>query len=193
MPRPKEFDVDRALAGALDCFRLRGYEGSSISNLLDSMGISRQSMYDTFGDKYSLFMDSLNLYYETYIESWMGILEAPDASLKEIRQFFSSYAEFLCSDQDRKSCLFANTALEMASTDAQILDMIDDFNERLIEGFSEAITTAIKNGELFQTKAPTPYAKFLTNTFWGMGLTAKTGVTKNEIIQVVNVGLSVLK
>jgi AcrR family transcriptional regulator len=62
MARPREFDRDEAVRLAIDVFREKGFEGTSTDDLLCAMGIGRQSMYDTFGDKRGLYIEALRRY-----------------------------------------------------------------------------------------------------------------------------------
>ncbi len=64
MARHKEFDQDEALQKAMEAFWARGYEATSMQDLVEHMGINRQSLYDTFGDKHSLFLKALDRYHE---------------------------------------------------------------------------------------------------------------------------------
>ncbi|MFA9412981.1 MAG: TetR/AcrR family transcriptional regulator, partial [Deltaproteobacteria bacterium] len=64
MARAKEFDREVVLERAMEFFWAQGYEAASMRELLDTMDIGRQSLYDTFGDKHSLFLASLQHYYE---------------------------------------------------------------------------------------------------------------------------------
>ena len=66
MPRKKEFDVDAVLNKAMEAFWTRGYEATSLNDLLDCMQIQRASLYNAFGDKHSLFLDALRRYDTVY-------------------------------------------------------------------------------------------------------------------------------
>ncbi len=193
MARPKEFDIDNALSGAMECFRQNGYGATAIPDLLEAMKISRQSLYDTYGDKYTLYLSSLDQYYEYHLVPKLETLEAKSASLDEIWDFFFSLVEYHCSMIKRTSCFLANAALEMPGDNEDIREIINDFNKRMVDALSGAITRSIKTGELRQIKAPEPIAKFLANLYWGIVLNAKTGTSKMDLNQTVNVALSILK
>ena len=68
MARPKEFDRDEALERALNLFREKGYEATSVGELVNAMGVQRQSLYDTFGDKHGLFRAALERYSQMRVE-----------------------------------------------------------------------------------------------------------------------------
>ena len=77
MARPKAFDRDRTLARALELFQAKGYEATSIQDLVDAMGIGRQSLYDTFGDKEALYREALERYVAEGPRSVLVALESP--------------------------------------------------------------------------------------------------------------------
>ena len=77
MARPKAFDVERALDRAVEVFWTRGYEATSLCDLLEHMEIGRQSLYDTFGDKHGLFLAALERYRRAMSQSLLGALERP--------------------------------------------------------------------------------------------------------------------
>ena len=81
MARPREFDQDKALRAAIRLFSQQGFAGTSTDELMRVMGIGRQSMYDTFGDKRSLFLKALELYVSESVDSIMGELERPGPGL----------------------------------------------------------------------------------------------------------------
>ena len=77
MTRPKAFDRDRALTRALELFQAKGYEATSIQDLVLAMGIGRQSLYDTFGDKEALYREALLRYVAEGPRAVLVALESP--------------------------------------------------------------------------------------------------------------------
>ncbi|MBW2548533.1 MAG: TetR/AcrR family transcriptional regulator [Deltaproteobacteria bacterium] len=113
MARAKEFDREVVLERAMRFFWEQGYEAASMRDLLDVMEIGRQSLYDTFGDKHSLFLASLAYYYEIGIGSVVAQLSAPDGGLAAIEEYFDGMARRMTTKPYR-SCLLINSAIELA-------------------------------------------------------------------------------
>jgi AcrR family transcriptional regulator len=88
MARPKEFERDTALDDAIAIFCEHGFEGTSTDALLGKMGISRQSLYDTFGDKRRLYLEALQRYVEDNVAIQIAALNAPPSPLKEVMPAF---------------------------------------------------------------------------------------------------------
>src|SRR5258708_33708597 len=90
MARQKEFDRDEVLHKAMEVFWTRGYEGASVQDLVKHMGINRQSIYDTFGDKHALFLQALDRYREIQSRKVFAVLERPGSMEQNLRQLFAA-------------------------------------------------------------------------------------------------------
>ncbi len=116
MGRPKAFSERDALEKALDIFWQRGYRGVGLTELLDGMGIARQSLYDTFGNKRQLFIKTIEHYRNTRLAGALALLErdgSPTQNVKALMRFF----EQLALDKRARGCLVANSLVEMGPHD----------------------------------------------------------------------------
>ena len=110
MARLKAFDEDRALDLAVDCFWSRGYEGTSVRDLAESMGIGGASLYNTYGDKRALFVRSLERYANRSMRERIARLEANRRPKEAILAFLAEIIDRSVADPDRKGCLLVNSA-----------------------------------------------------------------------------------
>jgi TetR/AcrR family transcriptional repressor of nem operon len=101
MTRIKEFDPERALESAMELFWCRGYEATSVRDLLDEMGIGRGSMYDTFGDKRALFLAALDRFEETRVSRANEILGGSASASEGIRRLLETSVEGLAAHEPR--------------------------------------------------------------------------------------------
>jgi TetR/AcrR family transcriptional repressor of nem operon len=138
--RLKEFDEERAIDEAVDCFWARGYEATSVRDLADAMGIGGTSLYNAYGDKRALFVKCLERYANRSSRERMARLEEKHAPKEAIRAFLTEIIERSLKDRDCKGCLLVNSALDVAPHDTAIgkaiaayLDEIRDFFRRNIE------------------------------------------------------------
>ncbi|HYX30172.1 MAG TPA: TetR/AcrR family transcriptional regulator, partial [Pyrinomonadaceae bacterium] len=109
MARQKEFDRDIVLHKAMEVFWARGYEGASIQDLVKHMGINRQSIYDTFGDKHSLFLEALDRYREIQSRKVFEILDRPGSVKRNLKLLFQEVIDKSLSDKDRRGCFVGNS------------------------------------------------------------------------------------
>src|SRR5215213_1124004 len=114
MARHKEFDSDEALQKAMEVFWSRGYEAASIQDLVGHMGISRQSLYDTFGDKHALYLQALDRYREVEGRKMFELLERPGPVKRALRQLFESVVECALGEGERRGCFVGNATSELA-------------------------------------------------------------------------------
>src|SRR6267378_420333 len=108
MARHKEFDRDETLQKAMEVFWSRGYEAASIQDLVTHMGINRQSLYDTFGDKHALYLLALDRYLEVESRKVFELLERPGSVKRSLRQLFEGVVERSLCDRQRRGCFMGN-------------------------------------------------------------------------------------
>jgi TetR/AcrR family transcriptional regulator, transcriptional repressor for nem operon len=151
MARLKEFDEERAIDKAVDCFWARGYEATSVRDLADAMGIGGTSLYNAYGDKRALFVKCLERYANRSSRERMARLEEKHAPKEAIRAFLTEIIERSLKDRDCKGCLLVNSALDVAPHDSAIgkaiaayLDEIRAFFRRNID--AARLTGAVPKG-----------------------------------------------
>ena len=193
MPRPKSFDEDLVLDQAVQLFWERGYEGTSLADLETHLGLGRQSLYNTFGDKQSLFLKALERYRRNVAEGVMAQLNAPDAGLDAIRAFFRTSVESLTSPGPRRACLVTNTILERGSEDADALLSCSHARAGLERAFRHALAQAKARGELPESLDVEATATLLVIQDYGLNVLAKTGASAGELHAAVEVLLAGLR
>lgn len=190
MARSKQFDPKDALAAAMNAFWRLGYENTSLDVLMREMGIAKQSLYDTFGDKRALYLTALAHY--------------RDESHASMRQLFSSsrsvregFAELLFGlsaesrEQHARGCLLLSANMVRVSGDAVIADLLRR-NQATVESiFAEALRRARSEGELSRRQDPAALARFFVATVQGMRAMARLKSDRRALDQVAKVALSV--
>jgi len=126
---------------AMEAFWLHGYQGIGIQALLKHMGISRQSLYNTFGDKRQLFLRVLEHYAKNYLGPQVALLERPGSSTDNIVACVDAVCELARKDQPR-GCLVSNTLVELAPHDPEIKALI----QSLMSGLDQALQQCIRRG-----------------------------------------------
>lgn len=183
--RPQEFDRETALGKAMELFWSQGYQAAGMQALTEHMGISKQSLYNTFGDKHGLLKEAIDYYSKQMCRTWSGVLNAPGSPLKNLDVFFSFVESYLFSKNFR-GCLFANTALEMGHKDPVIQKLLKKRGADLDALIEEALKKALDAGELKKSANARSLTRFIMNTIRGLMVTAKGGGTNAEIKDVFN-------
>ena len=191
MARRKEFDPDQALAKAMAVFWRLGYENASLELLLREMGIAKQSLYDTFGDKRGLYMKALAYYRRQTNDGLRGLFGA-GRPVKEVfaKLLFGLSAE--SKHQHERGCLLLSANLERDTSDATLAEFLRD-NQAEVEGiFREALLRARKAGELSRNADTKALARFFTVTIQGMRAMARLRSDRKSLEQVARVALATL-
>jgi TetR/AcrR family transcriptional regulator, transcriptional repressor for nem operon len=190
MARPKEFEPEHALAKAMNLFWRYGYENTSLEALLKEMGIARQSLYDTFGDKRSLYLEAL-AYYRDQTNSQMQKMLDEIPSVKEgfAKLLYGIAAE--TREQHERGCLLLSANLLRDPKDSVVKDLLRD-NQARVEGiFCTALTRAQKQKELPRKDDPAALARFFVVTIQGMRAMARLKSDRKALNQVARVALAV--
>ena len=165
----KKFDPETVLRAAMEVFWARGYEAASLAELLAYMGISRKSMYDTFGNKQALFLKALEHYAQTNLRSIKEQLSAPGSPLGNIEQLLISMQK-THGKSGSKGCLLGTCTADFDTSDVEIAPVLRSYFNRLENIYYEAIYQAQAAGELSKEASPRDLARMLVCTTQGMAL-----------------------
>lgn len=148
MPRPKQFDPDKILDQAMRVFWQKGYEATSIQDLVETLGINRFSLYDSFGDKRGIFIRALERYTDQVFARSLTELESSELGLEAIESYFAGLAQWAESPLNKRGCLLVNTAVEQASHDRVTHAHLRRQYERVEQAFLSALRRAEQRGQL---------------------------------------------
>ena len=192
MARTKDFDEDEVLKKAMNLFWHKGYNGTSMQDLVDGLGISRSSMYDTFGDKHTLFIRALENYKKIATNEMKTLVDNASSAKETIRRMFEYIIAELLSDKQHKGCFLVNAGVEMAPHDAEVNKMLCENDRQLEHYFNEAIKKGQNSGEISNEQSSHALAQFILNTIKGMRVTAKSAADKKVFKDIVEVTMKVL-
>jgi TetR/AcrR family transcriptional repressor of nem operon len=193
MARPKTFDPDVALDKAMHVFWHKGYEATSMEDLLDAMDLNRGSLYDTFGDKRELFLKAMDRYCAGGgVGSRISILNEPGPALPLIRRFINAMLEFALSDPLRRGCLITNTVMELAPHEKAIGRQLAGRFQMLEDAFFKLLARAQKENELAREKDPRALARVLVTMMQGTIVMIKAGTPADVLRDTTRTGLSIL-
>lgn len=186
MPRPREFEPEDVVAKAMDLFWRKGYQATSVQDLVDETGINRASLYAAFGDKHGLFLRTLAHYARSVVPLRAGILEQPDASLPQIREYFTAVVNDFSGFGHGRGCLMVNSAIELAVHDPEIADRVADHLEQLEASFAGALGQALERGEIPESSNVPALARFLMATAQGLMVVGKANPDPRLLNDIVD-------
>ena len=189
MGRTKEFDPDTVLRAALDLFWHKGYEATSIQDLVDHLGIGRASIYATFGNKHELYLKALQRYRES--DTVVSRLSQPGSAIAAIRALLHERVEEILADSDHKGCFAINTAAECLPGDDQLTRQVEAAWNTVETAFIGALYRAQAQGELAADRDPRALGGFLITVLEGLYALAKVPDSQ-RLRDATRVALSIL-
>jgi TetR/AcrR family transcriptional regulator, transcriptional repressor for nem operon len=181
--RPKEFDREEALRRAIPVFWEKGFASTSTDDLVRAMGIGRQSLYDTFGDKRRLFLEALRAYNTDGIASILKKLRAGPTALAAIERILVDLAEV--RDRTRSlGCMGVNAICELAGEDAEVRALTQTSAALLEATLRDVIDDGKSKGDIGRAIDSHAAARFLAATLSGMKVQAKAGASVGALRDV---------
>ncbi|MFC3694967.1 TetR/AcrR family transcriptional regulator [Chenggangzhangella methanolivorans] len=191
MGRPKEFDPDTALCAALQVFWKHGYEGASLSDLTEAMGITRPSLYATYGNKEELFRKVLDRYEESHL-CFVADALAERSVLRAIERLLDGYAQVLTDPMHPPGCLGVNSAVCGGGESAAIRKELIARRSLSEATLRERFERASAEGELPAGEDPADWARFVMSVGLGMAVKATSGARRDELEKVGAMALRAL-
>jgi TetR/AcrR family transcriptional repressor of nem operon len=192
MARPRNFDRDTALQKAMHLFWTKGYEGTSMSDLTEVMGISRSSLYETFGDKQKLFLEALN-HYSEQIDRKKAASFANAVSMKQgMKNFLFGTVDFLLKQDLPGGCFYTNTATALGTLDESIQLAIQSGLSKNETFFYTILERGKQNGEIDSEQDIQALSRFFVGLVRGMTVVARITKDRKVLEDIVQVGLKVL-
>ncbi|MEV1077490.1 TetR/AcrR family transcriptional regulator [Streptomyces sp. NPDC050211] len=193
MARTKEFDPDAALQAALELFWQRGYEATSMSDLVEHLGIGRASIYATFGNKHELYLKALDRYSEMRDPRLLRELSQPGPALPAVRAVVRRFAAEAADEARRRAgCFITNTAAELAPHDTAAARRVELSWEHLETPLHSALVRAQAQGELPEDRDPRALARMLLVLMQGLRVVGKASTDPARVRDATEQALSLL-
>ncbi|MGV1793111.1 TetR/AcrR family transcriptional regulator [Rhizobium sp. A37_96] len=174
MARPREFDHDAALDKAVELFRAKGFAGTSTDDLRTAMGLGRQSLYNTFGDKRTLYLQALSAYHRRTVDAHIGRLRSLPSPLDGIRAMLLGLIVDDRAERER-GCMGVGAASEFGTNDAELAELQNKAGAALHRQLVERIDEASALGEIDPRLDADQTAFFIQTTMNGLQLAARAG------------------
>ncbi|WP_419730203.1 TetR/AcrR family transcriptional regulator [Lichenicola sp.] len=188
MGRHKQFDPDAALAAALDVFRRQGFEGASLTDLTNAMGIQRPSLYAAFGSKEELFQKALERYREQCPVFGASICAQTSARSVAERLLYGA-ADQQTDDANPPGCLITLGAVLCSDEHSSVRQLLADARQETQEALQSRFERARAEGELTIDADPASLARYLMAVVHGMAVMAASGASRAALRDVATFAL----
>ena len=187
--RPRAFDREAALASAMEVFRAKGFEATSIHDLTGAMGINPPSLYSAFGDKENLFLEAIERYSQDSGE------ECPYCNEPTARGALEKYltyaAQEFTADSECRGCLLTMAATTSVNISARLQKLIAQKRANARERIRERIKRGMEEGDVPAGTDASALADFYVTVLNGMSLHAREGASRKTLLAVVEQAMSV--
>ena len=191
MPKSVLFDKEDTIAKVTNLFWEKGYHATSMQDLVDATGLNRSSIYNTYGDKYNLFVEALK-HYQLYQNELLAKAKKSTNSPKEvIKQLFNATWEKL-NEANSKGCFLSNCATEMSNSDPQIKKFLLDNKSQMVAIFKLLIEAAQAMDEVDKEKDAELLANYLFSSLQGIRVTSMIDNDPKHIKGIAEQTLAVL-
>lgn len=192
MARPREFDEAVVLEAAIQCFWDKGFEATSMRDLIDRMGITSASVYNAFGDKRALYRKALAHYLERSFGERVIRLEASVPPRQAIEMFFVEVIDRSMSDSLHRGCMMVNSALEAVPDAPEAQDIIDDFLTRAEDFFHRRVQAGQDDGSISPAQTAQDLGRLLLSVLLGIRVLARAKPERALLESIVRPVLALL-
>jgi TetR/AcrR family transcriptional repressor of nem operon len=192
MARPKAFDRDEVLQAATAVFWAKGYEAASTDDLLRAMGISRQSLYDTYGGKRALYLEALARYNADSLATRIAILKGPASPLAGLSDFLTAVAAEP-AEQRALGCMGINAICEFGQSEPDVTATGAAGSGALQAALEGALRAAKAQGEIAAGIDVAAAGRFLQTTLTGLKVYARSGAPSEALREIADFAVQTLK
>jgi len=192
MARTKDFDENEVLTKAIQLFWHKGYNGTSMQDLVDGLGISRSSLYDTYTDKHTLFIKALESYQNSGADKIQEISENSGSAKATIKKLLEFVADELLNDKQQKGCFMVNAEVEVAPHDTEVNSLVCKNDQQMEDVFFQVIKKGQDSREIKNEQDARALARFIFNAVKGIRVTAKSTTDKSVFDDIIKLTVSAL-
>lgn len=190
MARSKEFEESIVLDKAMRLFWEQGYEKTSMTDLVEYMGIHRRSLYDTFGNKHTLFLKAVELY-DQQISTALAAGVKRSKTATEALQFIVGF--LIAGEENPASgCLIVNSTVELSARDADMNNKSMEMFATEEQLFRDIILWGQQDGEFTSEYDAGELAEYVHNVGVGLRVIAKTSITKEKLLRIANLSMQLI-
>ena len=193
MARPREFDIDEALDAATGAFWVRGYEATSLADLMQAMGLQKGSIYKAFGDKHALFLCALQRYLDRMYQAQRETLASAASPRAALQAWLDRLIEAAPAEGSScRGCLAVNTLVELGPHDEQARGVLEAHFERVRKVLMEQIRRGQEQGEFRRDVDAATFARLLTTVIAGLFGGLKGAMTKADARRLAETTLQLM-
>jgi len=190
MPKVETFNRQQVLHNATEVFHKKGYNGTSMQDLVDATSLNRSSIYNSFGSKLGIFMDVLSYYHATYKRQIGKKVVSSHNASDTLNGIFDIYINDILNDNDEKGCLILNSKSEMTNQDLTIKTFIEENQEQTLALLEDIVYNGQMEKIFNKNQTPSQYALYLFTGIQGFRM---TGILNKNQDDLKNLAQTIIK
>ena len=190
--RPRSFDRETALQKAMHVFWAKGYEGTTMMDLVEAIGVKAPSVYAAFGNKDKIFNEAVELYAKLMAEGPFKELEHPDI-YEAVKNSLNRSIDIYTSPTNPASCLIMTAAINCAPESKAHEDELRSYRLGYKEIFKNRFDQALEDGQLKVSGDPELLADYFLTVTQGLAIRAKDGANKKTLQATADIALLGIK
>lgn len=192
MPKEETFNRVQVLEKATEVFHKKGYNGTSMQDLVDATSLNRSSIYNSFGSKLNMFLEVLSFYQSVHSKNFSRGLANSYNAKEAIETIFSLHLNEIITDNDRKGCLVINCKSEMANQEISIKSFMEKNQERMIAMFEDIVTKGQMEKIFNQEQTANQYALYLFSSIQGLRMIGILNKNEEELKNLIHITTKIL-
>lgn len=193
MARKREFSPEEALLNAMHAFWRKGYNHTSLTDLVEETGVGKKGLYTVFGSKLSLYIKALEHYKCLQTEDMLTDLEKPGASVNEIRSLFNHALMFTQSENGKRGCMVGNAIAEFGNSVPEVKKAVREHVERFRQAIYKALYNSKIYGEIPSGIKIEKHSYFLCSILLALMIQSRAGYEYSEMKNSVETALKTLE
>lgn len=190
--RPRSFDKDEALKKAMHVFWEKGYEGTTMADLIESIGMKAPSIYAAFGNKDAIFKEVVRCYLPVVVEGQLSALNSSSKIYKAVENTLKACVGLYTCDDNPHTCLIMTAAINTAPEHSEHIETLRSLREKYKSAWEKRFKQAKLEQQLSADANPGELAEYFTTLIQGMTIKAKDGASRDALISVTNIALKTL-
>jgi len=192
MARPREFDESNALEQAMQVFWSQGFEATSMTDLTEAMGLSKSSLYDTFGSKHELFLATIDHYKDNVTAQVRSAAELDAPARHVIASMFGRAVDRMTDGSGQRGCFLNNCSVEVGPHDPQAAERCRAGLAVMEESFHRLVIRSQGEGGIDAAKDARALARYLTGAINGIMVIGKANPDRDVLDDIAAVAMTAL-
>lgn len=191
--RPRSFDKDDALQKAMYVFWEKGYEGTTMADLIQSIGMKAPSIYAAFGNKDAIFKEVVKSYLPIVVEGQLAALNSSSEIYEAVEATLKACVNLYTAEDNPHTCLIMTAAINTAPGHEEHIETLRSLRDKYKSAWEKRFEQAKCDKQLVVDANPSELAEYFTTLIQGMTIKAKDGTSKDSLASTVKLALQVLR